>query len=204
MEENIDTYLNNEVYTSVNHTQLMDPSSTEFLLQVYLPIALWMAGMVFLLILLFKKYTFGKWTKENPNPYSGESFSMPRGVLRGIITLTLLFVVIFMDLVTVHVVGFEAQFAELMVAFQMMIAFYFGSKVMHHITSADRTKTVTVSGNAAMAEQGSGEDEESEESEAEGEEGAQDAVQPEGNNQNSNNSNSTPQDGDFHNPNANG
>jgi hypothetical protein len=32
-----------------------------------------------------------------------------------------------------------------MIAFQMMVAFYFGSKVMHHITSADRTKSTVYS-----------------------------------------------------------
>lgn len=146
---NLESY-QEDVYTTVNHSQLMDPSSMEFLLQVYLPIAIWMGGIIILIILLLRRYTFGQWSEDNPNPYSGETFSMPRGVFRGLVTLTLLFVVIFLELVSVHVIGFEMQITELLVAFHMMIAFYFGSKVMHHITSADRTKTVEIA--SAQAE----------------------------------------------------
>lgn len=115
-------------------------SSREFLLQVYLPIMVWMIIVFIFIVLLIRKYTFGNWTKENPNPYEGETFNMPRGVLRGTLTLTLLFVVVILELVSAHTLNFETQIEQLLVAFQMMIAFYFGSKVMHHVTSADRDK----------------------------------------------------------------
>jgi hypothetical protein len=39
--------------------------------------------------------------------------------------------------------SFRGVFDSLINAFQVMLAFYFGSKVMHHVTSADRTKTVS-------------------------------------------------------------
>jgi len=86
------------------------------------------------------------WTldPENPNPYVGETFDMPRGVFRGTLTLSLLFIVIILELVNVRIIGFEEEISGLMVAFQMMIAFYFGSKVLHHMTSTDRKKTEVI------------------------------------------------------------
>ncbi len=36
-----------------------------------------------------------------------------------------------------------------MVAFQMMIAFYFGSKVMHHMASTDRKKTQAIANSSS-------------------------------------------------------
>ena len=113
----------------------------QFLWQVLIPIFLWLLLVLVFIIIMFIKYTFGPWTKENPNPYQDETFGMPRGTFRGILTLTLLFVVVILELVNVRVVGFEQEIHELMVAFQMMIAFYFGAKVMHHITSSDKKKT---------------------------------------------------------------
>jgi hypothetical protein len=91
--------------------------------------------------MLLRRYTFGNWTPEHPNPFAGETFSMPRGIFRGTLTLTLLFVVILIELTNVRIIGLEDEIRELMIAFQMMIAFYFGSKVMHHITATERNKT---------------------------------------------------------------
>jgi len=112
----------------------------QFIWQVFAPIGIWLLIVLTFFVMLLKKYTFGTWSKENPNPYVGETFDMPRGVFRGILTLTLLFMVVIFELVNVRIIGFENEIHELMIAFQMMIAFYFGSKVMHHITSTDRKK----------------------------------------------------------------
>ncbi len=110
-------------------------------LGVYVPIAIWMLLVLTLFVLLLRKYTFGTWTPEHPNPFAGETFNMPRGIFRGILTLTLVFVVTIIELVNVRIIGMEGEVHELMIAFQMMIAFYFGSKVMHHITSVEKSKT---------------------------------------------------------------
>jgi len=127
---------------------VQDPN--QFIWQVFAPLGIWMLIVLSFFILLLKKYTFGNWTKDNPNPYDGETFNMPRGTFRGILTLSLLFMVVVFEIVTVRIIGFEDQIHELMVAFQMMIAFYFGSKVMHHITSADRDKTEYVANTNVM------------------------------------------------------
>jgi len=119
----------------------------EFVWQVLIPIFLWLGIVLAFLILLFVKFTFSnRWTKENPNPYQTETFGMPRGTFRGILTMSLLYVVIVLELVNVRIIGFEQEIKEFMIAFQMMIAFYFGSKVMHHVTSSDQKKVTGVSG----------------------------------------------------------
>jgi hypothetical protein len=124
---------------------------SQYIWQVFVPIMVWLVIVLVFFIMLLRKYTFGNWTKENPNPYSGETFDMPRGVFRGTLTLSLLFIVVILELVNVRIIGFEQEIDGLMVAFQMMIAFYFGSKVMHHMTSTDRKKTEVL----AEAEQSS-------------------------------------------------
>jgi amino acid permease len=116
----------------------------QYMWQVYVPIMIWLIVVLAFFIILLKKYTFGNWTAEKPNPYAGETFDMPRGVFRGTLTLSLLFIVVILELVNVRIIGFEDEIKELMVAFQMMIAFYFGSKVMHHMTSTDRKKTEVI------------------------------------------------------------
>ncbi len=131
----LQTYYPNAIQYFVDHPK-------EYLWQVYIPIMVWLGLVLIFLILLFIKYTFHNWTPENPNPYQGETFGMPRGTFRGILTMTLVYVVVILELVNVRIKGFEAQMHELMVAFQMMIAFYFGSKVMHHITSVDKQKAL--------------------------------------------------------------
>jgi hypothetical protein len=131
-----DKYIDSVQYF-VNH-------HSEFMWQVLLPIFLWLALLLGFFIFLFVRFTFGKWTTENENPYKDETFGMPRGTFRGSLTLTLVYIVTVLELVNVRVVGFEMEIHELMVAFQMMIAFYFGSKVMHHVTASDKKKAIAV------------------------------------------------------------
>ncbi len=120
--------------------QYFSEHHSEFMWQVLFPIFLWLALLLAFFVILFAKYTFGNWSAENPNPYQDETFGMPRGTFRGSLTLTLVYIVTVLELVNVRIIGFEAEIHELMVAFQMMIAFYFGSKVMHHITASDKKK----------------------------------------------------------------
>ncbi len=112
-----------------------------FILYFYLPLMIWMVLIVILFAFLMYKYTFGEWTKENPNPYAKETLGLPRGIFRAVLTLSLLFATIVFELVQMKLGRPESWVAEFMTAFQMMIAFYFGSKVMHHVASNDRKKT---------------------------------------------------------------
>ncbi|MBN2663845.1 MAG: hypothetical protein JXR68_09370 [Bacteroidales bacterium] len=135
----------NDKYMDV--VQYFADHHSEFMWQVLFPIFFWLVLVLAFFVVLFIKYTFGNWSSENPNPYQDETWGMPRGTFRGILTLTLVFVTVILELVNVRIVGFETEMHEFMVAFQMMIAFYFGSKVMHHVTSADKQKTYAVAGN---------------------------------------------------------
>ena len=130
---------------TVKQMSALVPGILDFNLQIYTPIAIWMFGVLILFIFLLRKYTLATWTEDNPNPYSGETLSMPRGVFRGILTMTLLFIIVFLEILTIFHTGFEQEIDGFMTAFQMMIAFYFGSKVMHHVTSADRKKVIETS-----------------------------------------------------------
>ena len=109
----------------------------------------WIVLVILFFIFLLRKYTFGNWTEENPNPYKKETMGLPRGILRGVLTLSILFIVmllevnnLFFDPQDLEVAGRifipEERFGQMLVAFQMVIAFYFGGKVMHHVTQAER------------------------------------------------------------------
>jgi hypothetical protein len=138
----------NDQYMSV--VEFFQQNPMQYIWQVYIPIMVWLVIVLTFFIILLKKYTFGNWSEEHPNPYAGETFDMPRGVFRGTLTLSLLFIVVILELVNVRIIGFENEISELMVAFQMMIAFYFGSKVLHHMTSTDRRKTEVIAEKSAL------------------------------------------------------
>lgn len=122
----------------------------EYYMSIYMPVMVWLIISTIFIVVMFKKYTFGDWTKENPNPNDGETFNMPRGTIRGILTMSLLFITVVIELANARVIGLEERFSEFLAAFQMMVAFYFGAKVMHHINSVDKSKTKAIS-DAAVA-----------------------------------------------------
>jgi hypothetical protein len=93
----------------------------------------WLVLCVFWAKTMLQKFTFN----PESNPYKTETLGLPRGSIRGLLTLTLLVVVIVMICMSLLVESFRGVFDSLINAFQVMLAFYFGSKVMHHVTSAD-------------------------------------------------------------------
>lgn len=123
----------------------------EYWLSIYTPVMVWLIISTIFIVVMFKKYTFGDWTKENPNPNDGETFNMPRGTIRGILTMSLLFITVVIEMANVKIIGLEEEFSEFLAAFQMMVAFYFGAKVMHHISSVDKSKTKAMSEAYAQA-----------------------------------------------------
>jgi len=135
-------------------------TQNELFIPVYLPILIWLFGLIVLFAILLKKFTFGKWTVANPNPYVSETLGMPTGIFRGLITLTLLYCVVVFEVAN-FVIGQktsiwksdDATFGQFLTAFQMMIAFYFGSKVVSQLSSSDEKKT-EVKANAAATIQG--------------------------------------------------
>ena len=124
--------------TIINETTLFGTSDPEFWL-LYGPVLLWLVLIIVLFIFLLKKFTFGKWT-EKQNPYKDETFGMPRGIFRGTLTLSLLVFVLLFETLSLVVPDLEARSGHLFTAFELMIAFYFGSKVMHHLSASDKKK----------------------------------------------------------------
>ncbi len=113
-------------------------SDLEFWL-LYIPVFIWLMLIIFLFWHLLRRFTFGKWEKRE-NPHKDETFGMPRGVFRGTLTLSLLVFVLLYETLSLISPDLETRSEHLFTAFELMIAFYFGSKVMHHLSSTDKKK----------------------------------------------------------------
>lgn len=116
-------------------------------------VLIWLALVTAFLFYMVRRYTLGNWDEHNKNPYENETLGMPRGVFRAILTMSLLVIVLILEVVSLktpfvefngQLISLENKLDQLMIAFQMMLAFYFGSKVMHHVTSADARKAKDV------------------------------------------------------------
>lgn len=103
-------------------------------------ILVWLFGIAFHIKKLLNDYTLKDWGLKE-NPYKTETLGLPRGTLRGVLTLTLLVVVVILVCISMVVEPLRGGFNSLIDAFQVMLAFYFGSKIMHHVTNADKKKT---------------------------------------------------------------
>lgn len=102
-------------------------------------VVVWLVLVVLWLARMMNKYTWNEEVKRS-EAYIKETLNMPRGTLRGVLTLTLLVVVVILVCVSMFVTQLKGQFDSMVNAFELMIAFYFGSKVMHHVTSSDKEK----------------------------------------------------------------
>ncbi len=122
------------------------------ILYLYIPVIAWAALLIIFFLVLARKYTLGKWDTSNPNPYSGETLGLPKGTLRGILTLTIMFVAILLEIFTLNTPEYEHHISQFLTAFQMVIAFYFGGQVMSQLTNAETKKTEMISENLNKSE----------------------------------------------------
>lgn len=114
---------------------------------IYWPLMIWLGIVVFIFLWLFFRYSIN--LKGKDNPFERETFAMPRGVLRGILTLSVLFVVLLVEVANIGLLRSDAvEWTEignvtepLLTAFQMIIAFYFGGKVIDHLAEVDKEKS---------------------------------------------------------------
>ena len=116
---------------------------------LYIPILVWGTLVIVYFIFLTRKFTFGNWPKENPNPFCNETLCLPKGTFRGILTLTIVFTAVLLEVFTLNdnPTGphkYEDSISKFMTAFQMVLAFYFGSQVMTTLTNAETKKTETI------------------------------------------------------------
>ena len=117
------------------------------ILYLYIPVIVWAALLIIFFAVLARKFTLGRWDTNNPNPYSGETLGLPKGTFRGILTLTIMFVAVLLEIFTLNNPNYENQIDKFLTAFQMVLAFYFGSQVMSQLTSAETEKTEMISKN---------------------------------------------------------
>jgi len=65
------------------------------------------------------------------NPYASESFGLPPGTIRGTLALTAMIAFLLIEMLNIFApTNLEREFAELFTVFEMVIAFYFGGKVL--------------------------------------------------------------------------
>ncbi len=117
--------------------------SAHWLVQVTVGVLLvWMVALLVFLVAMVRRYTLGdpsNWPGGKP-PFQNETLAMPRGVFRAVLTISLLVIVLFVEIISLTQGGLEGHLEQLLMAFQMMLAFYFGGKVMHHLAAVDRHK----------------------------------------------------------------
>lgn len=104
-------------------------------------IVLWIVSLAIMFYKLMIRYPLATTWREDENPYKSETLGMPPGVIRSILTLSLLFAVLLLEAVNIIFPGTEEKAPELMTAFQMALAFYFGSRVMNTVSDAEVKKT---------------------------------------------------------------
>jgi amino acid permease len=104
-------------------------------------IFVWFCLVVLWLIKMMRQYTWNEKIK-NSEQYSSETLNLPPGTLRAILTLSLLITLVVLVCISMFVTQLKGQFDSIVGAFELMIAFYFGSKVMDNVTSNDREKSI--------------------------------------------------------------
>lgn len=88
--------------------------------------------------------------EPDENPYQHDSFGLPPGTIRGILALTALVMFLIVEGVNLHSpASLEGQFDGLVTVFQMVIAFYFGSRAVEVL----QAKTSEAAKNKAAADE---------------------------------------------------
>lgn len=113
---------------------------------IYFILISWMIIMLFLVAFLLYKYPLNKdiINGKIENPYKGETLGLPRGLIRGILTLTILLAAVLLQVYILSNNTSVERISPFMTAFEIMLGFYFGSKVVHHLASSDKQKVQTV------------------------------------------------------------
>lgn len=113
---------------------------------VLVPMIIWIVLMLILLLVFMIKYPLKKTGASGhaSNPYEKETMAIPRGMIRGVLSITILIGAVLFQIYALRFFDSEERISSFMTAFEIMLGFYFGSKVVHHLTSADRDKVKEV------------------------------------------------------------
>jgi len=115
--------------------------SNAYLALVLTLLIIWLFAVIIFLIYMILKY---QPLDHEDSPYLHETLGLPPGLFRAILTITLLFTVVLLEGYALSNMEEHVRIKEildpLLTAFQLMIAFYFGTK-MAGIVSGDKGKT---------------------------------------------------------------
>lgn len=147
-----------ETYEILNQQAALAQSKTEETLVLIIGFTMILTWLVLCVVQMRKfiqKFTY----MGDQNPYKNDTLGLPTGTFRGMLTITLMIVVVVLVCMSMAVERFRGNFESLVGAFEVMLAFYFGSKVMSNITESDRDKAqkkadAEKAKAAAMASQG--------------------------------------------------
>ncbi|TVM02866.1 MAG: hypothetical protein CV087_08150 [Candidatus Brocadia sp. WS118] len=96
---------------------------------------LWIVLMLIFLVYLLWRYDIRRFPK---NPYKNESLGLPPGTIRGILTMTLLVMVVLAEIFVLVSGKDEKSIEYLHTGFQMMLAFYFGTRIVGTLSEKPR------------------------------------------------------------------
>lgn len=123
------------------HAAPTDGLSSSYLSFVLALFIIWFLGIILFLLYLVMKYD----PQRNPDsPYLNETLAMPPGVFRAILTVTLLFAVVLLEGYAITNTDKYEQIQKILdplfSAFQVMIAFYFGTKMVEIISGKGKAE----------------------------------------------------------------
>lgn len=128
------------------HSYLSGKVENNDLSNAYLTLALSLLIVWLLTVIIFLYYMILKYQPldHEDSPFLHETLGLPPGLFRAVLTITLLFAVVLLEGYALtnmqEHVQIKAVLDPLLTAFQLMIAFYFGTK-MAGIVSGDKNKS---------------------------------------------------------------
>jgi len=119
-----------------------DAFSNAYLTFVLALFIVWFLGIILFLIYMVFKHD----PVKNPDsPYIEQTLSLPPGVFRGILTITLLLAVVLLEGYALTNIDNYQEIQKvldpLLTAFQLMIAFYFGTKMVGIVSGKGKGET---------------------------------------------------------------
>ncbi|MFZ5517665.1 MAG: hypothetical protein ACOY90_13540 [Candidatus Zhuqueibacterota bacterium] len=128
------------------HHYLSSKVENNNLSNAYLTMALSLLIVWLLTVIIFLYYMILKYQPldHEDSPYLHETLGLPPGLFRAVLTVTLLFTVVLLEGYALTNIQEHVRIKEildpLLTAFQLMIAFYFGTKIAG-VVSGDKGKT---------------------------------------------------------------
>lgn len=117
--------------------QLVDPSTLHQPSAFYFwVVGVWLAVVVLFLTVMIFRFTCHNWSPDCPNPYQEETLGMPPGVLRSLLTLSLVVFIFLIELYRFQYPFALERFSELLIqGFEIMLGFYFGTKALQTLSN---------------------------------------------------------------------